>query len=66
MYLIITKESAKSQWVISNWLQLVDAQNDEGAHHGQGEVSHDPGVVVQEFRIESVNHECDEQASTGQ
>jgi hypothetical protein len=44
---------------------LVDAQNDEGAHHGQGVVSHDAGVKVQEFWKYCVHNYCDEQAGAG-
>ena len=42
----LTKELAKPLGIVSNRCQLVDAENDECKHHGEGVVAHQPSVVV--------------------
>ena len=40
----MTKKFAKPHRIVSNGSELIDAENDEGQHHGDGEVSHNPEV----------------------
>jgi hypothetical protein len=51
----LTKKSAKIHRIISNWCQLVDAEDDECQHHRESEVSHDARVMIQQFWVGGVD-----------
>ena len=57
-----TENFAEPEGIISNRNKLIDTQDDECQHHGEGVVPHDPRVVVQQLRVEDVDEESDEKA----
>ena len=51
--------------MISHGSQLIDGEKDKSQQHGQGKMSHQSGVVIQQVRPVSVHHQCDYEENDG-
>jgi hypothetical protein len=61
----LTKKSAKIHRIISDWRQLVDAEDDECQHHWESEVSHDAGVMIKQFWVGGIDDKGYEETNAG-